>query len=151
MKIIGFRSGTKSVRFAILEQGTEGIKCINLDTENELKVPTKISNIEDQIEWMSTEVERIFRQNPDIVKIMIKSPEFTGSDTTAKRITNFFDAILLLNAKKFNKPVDTKLYSQIGVKRANVKAKAESVCGITSKRWDEQIADAICIAHIGFK
>lgn len=151
MKIIGFRSGTKNIRFAILEQSAQDIKCINLDTENEIKIPVNILNIADQIEWMNTEVERIFRQNPDIVKAMIKSPEFIGSDSTAKRTTNYFDAILLLNAKKFNKQVDTKIYSQIGVKRASVKAKAESVCGVTSKKWDEQIADAICIAHTEFK
>ncbi|ERS03628.1 hypothetical protein Q674_08490 [Acinetobacter sp. COS3] len=151
MKIIGFRSGTKSIRFAILEQSAQEIKCINLDTENEIKIPANISNVADQIEWMNEEIERIFRQNPDIVKAMIKSPEFTNSDTTAKRTTNYFDSILLLNAKKFKKQVSTKLYKQIGVKRVDVKTRAESLCGVTSKKWDEQIADAICVANIGFQ
>lgn len=151
MKIIGFRSGTKGLRFAILEQTSNGIECINLGSENELKIPTNITNIEDQILWINDEVERIFRQNPDIVKVMIKSPEFTPTDTLNKRTTNYFDAVLLLNAKKFDKPVFAKFYSQIGVKRASVKEKVEALYGATSKKWDEQVADAIFIAHFGYK
>lgn len=151
MKIIGFRSSTKGLRFAILERTSNGIECTNLGSENELKIPTNISSFEDQIHWMNEEIERIFRQNPDIDKAVIKSPEYFGSDSITKRITNYFDALIFLNAKKFNKPVDAKIYKQIGVKRTGVKAKAESVCGVTSKKWDEQIADAICIAHTEFK
>ncbi len=150
MKIIGFRSGIKGIRFAILEQTSQGITCINLDTENELKIPTNFSNIEDQVEWVNSEIERIFRQNPEIERVMIKSPEFTPKDSLTKRATNYFDAILLLNAKRFSKLVETKLYSQIGVKRVDVKTKAESLYGVTLKKWDEQMADAILIAHLGF-
>ncbi|TCB60325.1 hypothetical protein [Acinetobacter terrae] len=150
MKVIGFRSGSKSIRFAILEKNGENISLINSDKENELKIPITIKSEEDQIDWVYCEIERILRQNSNTDKIVVKMAEFTRSDTKVKRLISYFDAVILLNAKKANKEVTTKLYSQIGIKRMDVKEKSEAICGKTKQKWDEQIADAIYVAYSEF-
>lgn len=151
MKVIGFRAGNKSIRFALLESNTDGAIFLNVDKENELKIPVALKAEDEQIEWVNSEVERILRQNSDIDKILVKTAEFTRSDTKAKRLISYFDAVILLNAKKANKTIETKLYSQIGVKRTEVKERAESICGKTKQKWDEQIADAVCVAFSEIK
>ena len=78
--------------------------------------------------------------------VAIKTSEYARSDTKSTRLASYLDAAVLLAAKDANIPVRTRLYSQIGAKRIDVKERAESKVGVTNKYWNEQVADAIMVA-----
>lgn len=150
LKILGVRCGNKSIRFALLEKNGDVITFLNANTEHELKIPRTMTDENDQIVWVSGEVERILRQNTDISKVCIKTAEFGRSETKTNRLIAYFDALVILASMKSNKAINTKLYTQIGVKRVDVKVRAEQLVGRTDTAWNEQIADAVCVAYSEF-
>jgi hypothetical protein len=144
MQIIGIRASVQEVRYAILDKTADGnIIFINKDDEHRLKYPATIQSIEDKLNWVKQEFERIFRQHPSIEKIMMKMNEYTGSETGAKREVAYVDAVILLLAAEKNTPVERKLYSQTGTTANQTKEHAESRVGKTEKYWNTTIADAI--------
>ena len=146
MKVLGIRTAPKQLRFALLEIDGDNIDFINKSTENLIKVPAGVKEVEDILHWQKSEIDRILRQNPDINLIAVKTSEYARSDTKSTRLASYLDAAVLLASKDANIPVCTRIYSQIGAKRANVKKHAESKVGATDKYWNEQIADAIIVA-----
>ncbi|MCP5220753.1 MAG: hypothetical protein H6944_03600 [Zoogloeaceae bacterium] len=146
MKVLGIRTAPKQLRFALLEIDGDNIDFINKSTENLIKVPAGVKEVEDILHWQKSEIDRILRQNPDINLIAVKTSEYARSDTKSTRLASYLDAAVLLASKDANIPVCTRIYSQIGAKRANVKEHAESKVGATDKYWNEQIADAIIVA-----
>jgi len=146
MKVIGIRTAPKQLRFALLEFDEVNIIFLNQNSENLIKVPAGVNEAEDIIHWQKSEVDRILRQNKDIDLVAIKTSEYARSDTKSTRLASYLDAAVLLASKDANIPVCTRLYSQIGAKRTDVKDKAESIVGVTNKYWNEQIADAIMVA-----
>lgn len=146
MKVLGVRTAPKQLRFALLEVDRKTITFLNQDAENLIKVPAGVAEVQDIVHWQKSEMDRILRQNPDIDLVAIKTSEYSRSDTKSTRLASYLDAAVLLAAKDAHIPVCTRLYSQIGAKRADVKERAESRVGATSKYWNEQIADAIMVA-----
>lgn len=146
MKILGIRTAPKQLRFALVEISDDTVSLLNHDSENLIKVPVGVTEPEDIVHWQKSEVDRILRQNQDIAFVAIKMSEYARSDTKATRLASYLDAAVLLAAKDAHKPVYSKLYSQIGAKRSNVKECAEARVGSTSKYWNEQMADAIMVA-----
>ncbi len=146
MKVLGIRTAPKQLRFALLVVDGGNIDFLNQNTEHLIKVPAGVTEVEDIVHWQKSEIDRILRQNQDIDLVAIKTSEYARSDTKSTRLASYLDAAVLLASKDANIPVCTRLYSQIGAKRANVKERAESRVGSTDKYWNEQIADAIMVA-----
>ena len=146
MKILGIRTAPKQLRFALLEIDGTDVSFLNQEAENLIKVPVGVTEPEDVVHWQKSEVDRILRQNQDIALVAIKTSEYARSDTKSTRLASYLDAAVLLAAKDAHKPVCTRIYSQIGAKRSNVKERAEARVGSTSKYWNEQIADAVMVA-----
>lgn len=147
MKVLGLRASSSEIRYAILEKTSNEILFINQATENRMVYPANMDNIELKLKWTRDEINRVIRQNPDISKISIKTNEYAGSETSAKRETIYTDAIFLLVAAENNIQVVRKLYSQIGASSKNVKEKAEAKVGRTDKYWNSTMADAIACAY----
>ncbi|WP_228608307.1 hypothetical protein [Xanthomonas arboricola] len=146
MKILGVRTAPKKLRFALLEVNGKVISFLNQSTESLIKVPAGVAEAQDIIHWQKSEIDRILRQNPGIDLIAVKTNEYARSETKSTRLASYLDAATLLAAKDADIPVCTRLYSQIGAKRADVKERAESRFGATDKYWNEQMADAIMVA-----
>lgn len=146
MKILGVRTAPKQLRFALIEVNGNAVDFLNRDNEHLIKVPAGVTEVQDIIHWQKSELDRILRQNPDIDLVAIKTSEYSRSDTKSTRLASYLDAAVLLAAKDAHIQVCTRLYSQIGAKRANVKERAELRVGATDKYWNEQIADAIMVA-----
>lgn len=146
MKVLGIRTAPKQLRFALLKINGADIDFLNQNTENLIKVPAGITEVEDILHWQKSEIDRILRQNLDVDLVAIKTSEYARSDTKSTRLASYLDAAVLLASKDADIPVCTRLYSQIGAKRADVKERAESRVGATDKYWNEQIADAIMVA-----
>jgi hypothetical protein len=146
MKVLGIRTAPKQLRFALLESDGTNIVFLNQNAEHIIKVPAGVTEVEDILHWQKSEVDRILRQNQDIDLVAIKTSEYARSDTKSTRLASYLDAAVLLASKDANIPVCTRLYSQIGAKRTDVKGRAESKVGSTDKYWNEQIADAIMVA-----
>lgn len=146
MKVLGIRTAPKQLRFALLDiDGTE-VDFLNQNSENLIKVPAGVTEVEDIVHWQKSEIDRILRQNRDIELIAIKTNEYARSDTKSTRLASYLDAVVLLAAKEAHIPVCTRLYSQIGAKRTNIKERAADRIGATDKYWNEQIADAVMVA-----
>lgn len=146
MKILGVRTAPGQLRYALVAKENDELILINSESESQIKVPAGIDEYSDMLAWQKDEVDRILRQNPDILKVVIKIGEYGRSDTKSNRLGSYFDAAVILAAKEANIKVESKLYSQLGTKRAQVKEHAESRVGKTTKYWNEQIGDAIIAA-----
>ncbi|MDA8335422.1 MAG: hypothetical protein M0Z41_10625 [Peptococcaceae bacterium] len=147
MKVLGLRASSSEIRYAILEKTETGILFLNRNTEHRTVYPANISNIESKLKWAYDEVSRIVRQNPDMCKIAVKTNEFAGSETAAKRETIYIDAMFLLVAADNSIEVVRRLYSQIGASSSDIKDKAEACAGRTDKYWNTTMADAIICAY----
>ena len=91
MTVIGFRVSTKEIRYAVLEKRDNSIAFLNKDSENLIKFPTSIINIEDKLYWAKSEIDRILRINSTIKKIYLKTNEFNGNENSSKRETTYID------------------------------------------------------------
>jgi hypothetical protein len=144
MQVLGIRASAQEIRYAILEKDSSGqVKFVNIEGEHRLKYPSTILEIGDKLLWIKQEFERIFRQNPRIEKTILKTNEFAGSETNAKRETSYIDAIILSLCAEKNIPVLKKLYSQIGTTSKKTKEHAEMRVGRTDKYWNGSVADAV--------
>lgn len=146
MKVLGIRTAPKQLRFALLDFYGNSIDFLNQNSEHIIKVPAGVTEVEDIIHWQKSEVDRILRQNQGVDLVAIKTSEYARRDTKSTRLASYLDAAVMLASKDVNIPVCTRLYSQIGANRTNVKERAESKVGSTDKYWNEQIADAIMVA-----
>jgi hypothetical protein len=151
MKVLGFRGNPKAPRYAVLSY--DGTTCTleNANSDNKLKVPASISEDADseRLGWIYAEIVRILEAHPDIAKVMIKTNEFTQSDTKPKRKSAYIDAAVILAAAHKNVPVQALVYSQMGATKATTKERAETRVGKTDKYWDDGMADAINVAWLG--
>lgn len=151
MSIIGLRASAQEIRYAILDTDDSGnVMFANRDSENRIKYPATIEKVEDKLQWVKSEIDRILRVNPAIERIYIKTNEY-GIETAAKRETTYIDSIFLLSAKEHNIPVEKKLNSQIASTASKAKEYAESRVGRTDKYWNNTMADAILVAYWGLK
>ena len=152
MCIMGLRASAQEIRYAILENDENGnIVFKNKDTENRIKYPVSLDQIEDKLQWVKTEIDRIIRINPDIEKIFVKVNEYTGNESSAKRLAAYIDAIFFLSAKENNICIESKLNSQIASTSEKSMQLAETRVGKTDKYWNKTIADAILAAYWGVK
>lgn len=148
MKVLGLRASAAEVRYALLEKNYNNeIVFINQHTENKLVWPATTSTVEEKLVWIKAELVRILRQNNNIEKIAIKTNEFAGTETRAKRETTYIDAIFILVAAEHNISVVKKLNNQIGSTSQKCKELAENCTGRTEKYWNTTIADAILVAY----
>lgn len=151
MSIIGLRASAQEIRYAILNTDDSGnVVFANKDSENRIKYPATIEKVEDKLQWVKSEIDRILRVNPAIERVYIKTNEY-GTETAAKRETTYIDSIFLLSAKEHNIPVEKKLNSQIASTASKAKEYAESRVGRTDKYWNNTMADAILVAYWGLK
>lgn len=102
MKVIGIRTAPKQLRFALLEFDEVNILFLNQNSENIIKVPAGVNEVEDIIHWQKSEVDRILRQNKDIDLVAIKTSEYARSDTKSTRLASYLDAAVLLASKDAN-------------------------------------------------
>jgi hypothetical protein len=150
MKILGIRTSPSTVRYAILEWDGEVARFINTNGENKLDFPSGFDEVGKKLDWLYKELERIFRQTPNIDRIVIKASEYgRGGETAASRQAAYFDAIVYMSAAQRAIPCTSVLYRSIGTRRADVKTYAEEHVGPSSSHWNEQMADAIAAAWSG--
>ena len=150
MAVLGLRSSSQEIRFAILEKDeNNSIVFINKETENRLKYPATIKSIDDKLYWVKSEIDRILRINSAIDKILVKMNEYSGYESATKRETTYIDAIFLLCAREHNISIERKLNSQIASSSAKAKEFAEQRVGKTDKYWNNAMADAIVAAYWG--
>lgn len=146
MKILGIRTSSTCVRYAILEITSDNINFVNRTTENKLKFPAEIQeNIGGKLAWLYTEIEDILRQNK-ILKIIIKPNEYGQREKAPLREGTHFDSVVILLAAQKSIPCQIKLNKSIGINSKNVKSFAESSVEATPKYWDEQMATAVSAA-----
>lgn len=145
---MGIRASAQEVRYAILDKKADkSIEFINRTSENRLKYPANMDSIEEKLYWVESEIDRILRQNDAINKIIIKTNEYTGTESSAKRETTYVDAIIMLSAYEHGLSVVRRLNSQIGSTAAKAKEYAENRVGKTDHYWNNTIADAILAAY----
>ncbi len=149
MKILGIRTAPTQLRYALIEVDDGDCTLLNTNSESLIKVPAGMNDFSEMLSWQKAEIDRIIRQNQDVGKIVLKIGEYGRSDTKSSRLAAYFDAVVILAAKGADILVETKIYNQLGTKRAQVKVHAEDRVGRTDKYWNEQIADAIIAAWSG--
>lgn len=149
MSIMGLRASAQEIRYAILEKEVnEQVIFSNRNSENRIKYPANIQSVDEKLEWVKKEIDRILRIHPQIEKIYIKTNEY-GNESTVRRETTYVDAIFLLTAKEHNIEVERKLNSQISSTATKAKELAESRIGRTEKYWNNTMADAVLVAYWG--
>ncbi|MEL6492630.1 MAG: hypothetical protein AAFQ95_21995 [Cyanobacteria bacterium J06621_3] len=147
MKILGIRNAPQQLRYAItLWDGNKAV-LLNSDGENLLKVPASINtDLPKKLHWFSQELNRILRQNEDVSCIALKSNEYGPKrESSTSRVAAYFDGVVYLIAGQHNLPIHSKLYRQIGTKRAEVVNFAEDKVGSAKSNWNIQMADAVAI------
>lgn len=149
MKVLGFRADPSAPRYAIVQSNGGAFALDNADGENRLTYPANISTQCEKVTWLYREIERVFRDNPGIARVVIKTNEYTQSDTKAKRESAYAEAMLLLYCAQHQIPVETKIYTSLGTKSGDVKTHAEARVGRTAKYWDAKMADAVVAAWSG--
>lgn len=149
MTVLGLRASTKEIRYVLLDKDDSGnIIFVNRSEENRIKYPANIDQVEEKLEWVKSEIDRILRINSSIERIIIKTNEY-GRETSATRETTYIDAMFMLAAKEKGIPVVRKLNSQIGSTSAKARELAETSVGRTEKYWNNTIADAVLVAYWG--
>lgn len=149
MKVLGFRADPSAPRYAIVEAVGNNFMLLNADAESRLVYPASVSTSSEKVAWLYRELERIFRDHSDIARVVIKTNEYTQSDSKAKRESAYAEAMMLLYCTKRQISVDTKIYTSLGTKSGDVKAHAEQRVARTSKYWDAKMADAVVAAWSG--
>ena len=148
MKILGIRTSSTSIRYALLKKDEEGnIYFLNNDTENCLLYPRSLTSIGDKLNWVRLEIDRIINQNKDLDKIVIKINEYTFNDSKSKRENSYVDGIVIETGSEHSIPVELKLYNQISACSKDALRLAETRVGKTTTKWNKTIADAILAAY----
>lgn len=147
MQILGIRTAPSCVRYVILEWDGHAGRLINASSEHKLNFPADKTTTEAKIHWLREEFIRILRQNPQIVRIALKTKEYgPRPESAASREAAYYDAAVLIVAGEKALPVNMFLYSNMGTKRAEVEDFAEASVSRIEPYWNEQIADAIAAA-----
>lgn len=149
MKVFGFRSDPTGPRYAIVVNDGVSISLANADGETRLSYPANVSSSAEKASWLYREIERLFRDHPDTACVVVKTNEYTQSDSKAKRESAYAEAMLLLYCAQHNVQVEIKIYTSLGTKSADVKTHAETRVGRTSKYWDAKMADAVVAGWSG--
>lgn len=149
LKLLGIRTAPTQLRYALINVNEGECSLMNANSESLIKVPAGMSDFSEMLSWQKSEIDRIIRQNQNVEKIVLKIGEYGRSDTKSSRLAAYFDAVVILAAREADISLETKIYNQLGTKRAQVKGHAEDRVGRTEKYWNEQIADAIIAAWSG--
>lgn len=149
MKVLGFRADPSGPRYAIVLYDGAAFTLANAAGETRLSFPANVTSGVEKAGWLYREVERVFRDNPGIARVVIKTNEYTQSDSKAKRESAYAEAMLLLYCAQHHIPVEIKIYTSLGTKSADVKTHAEARVGRTAKYWDAKMADAVVAAWSG--
>lgn len=147
MQILGIRTASSCVRYAIIEWDGQTATLLNAAMENKLDYPTNCQEISQKLQWLHSELKRIYRKWPDIAKVAIKMNQF-GTEKMANRFSTHMDGVVMLSAMQSGKSVSTFLYPNIqkGMSSKKVQAFAESNVGRSDKYWNLQMADAVAVA-----
>ena len=150
MQILGIRTSTSTIRYAIVEWDGQTASLVNAATENKLDFPADRQEIPQKLQWLYSELERIYRIYPDISKVAIKMNQF-GTEKLANRFSTHMDGVVMLSAMQNGKSVNTFLYANIqqGMSSKKVQAFAEANVGRSDKYWNAQMADAVAAAWNG--
>lgn len=149
MTVLGFRADPSAPRYALVRKDGAGFVLVNGDAETKLSYPASVSSAVDKTGWLYREIERIFRDNPGITRVVIKTNEYTQSDSKAKRESAYAEAMLLLYCAQHQVPIDVKSYASLGTNSGSVKEHAEARVARTAKYWDAKMADAVIAAWNG--
>lgn len=149
MKVLGFRADPTGPRYAIVVNDAGAFSLANANGETRLSYPANVTSPAEKAGWLYREIERIFREHSDIARVVIKTNEYTQSDSKAKRESAYAEAMLLLYCMQHQVPVEIKIYTSLGTKSGDVKAHAEARVGRTSKYWDAKMADAVVAGWSG--
>lgn len=147
--ILGFRSDPATPRYALVDSTANPLLLINAADESRLCFPAECNEDVAKITWLYREFERIFHVNPGIGRVVIKKGEFTQGDNSAKRMSSYQEAALLLYCGLHNKPVASKLYASLGTNSGSVVAHAVARVGQTTRYWNSKMADAVVAAWWG--
>lgn len=146
MTVLGFRSDPSTPRYALVRKDASAVVFANADGETRLVYPANVASVAEKAVWLYREVERIFRDTPGISHAVIKTNEYTQSDSKAKRESSYAEAMLLLYCAQHQIPVEVKTYGSLGTNSGSVKEHAEVRVGRSSKYWDGKMADAVVAA-----
>ena len=146
MTVLGFRSDPATPRYALVRKDATALVLVNADGETRLSYPANVTSAAEKSGWLYREIERIFRDNPDISHVVIKTNEYTQSDSKAKRESSYAEAMLLLYCAQHEVPVEIKTYASLGTNSGSVKENAEARVGRSSKFWVGIMAVAVVAA-----
>jgi hypothetical protein len=149
MRVLGFRADPSAPRYAIVDEQSGNLTLANANSESRLIYPASVSTPAEKVAWLYREIERVFRDNPGIDRVVIKTNEYTQSDMKAKRESAYAEAMLFLYCAQHRTPVEAKIYASLGTRSGDVKAHAEQRVGRTPKYWDAKMADAVVAAWSG--
>jgi hypothetical protein len=144
MQILGIRTASKCVRYAVVNWDGQDGTLVNDSDESRLNFPATMEEIADKLLWLKAELERIFRKYPDINHVAIKMNQF-GTEKMANRYSTHMDGAVMLASKMEGKPVSTLIYANIekGMSSKKIQDFSENKVGRSSKYWNAQMADAI--------
>lgn len=149
MTVFGFRADPSAPRYAVVDGNDSSFSLHNADGESRLVYPATVSTPSEKAAWLYREIERVFREHSGIARVVIKTNEYTQSDSKAKRESAYAEAMMLLYCAQHQIPVDVKIYGSLGTKSGDVKTHAEQRVGRTTKYWDTKMADAVVAAWYG--
>ena len=146
MKVLGIRVNPKKTRIAIVVREAKKYIMISSHVDSRLTYPADLKRIEHRVDWLFREMNRLHHDHPDIDRVCIKTNEYAGQDTKAKRETAYLEAATMLYWRQQSIPVSAKTYKSLATRSADAKKHAESRVGRTDKLWDTQMADAVIAA-----
>lgn len=151
MIVLGIRNYSDGFRYCLLKKDSNGIICLNLNSENRVLIPKGYDDNQMLI-WYQDEIKRVLDTNDRIDRVAIKHNENMRADcyTNLKKVM-FMDCIVTLEVTKRAIPINSYVYNQILVNSKNVSDKAENLVGRSLKYWDSKFADAIMAANKEFK
>jgi hypothetical protein len=150
-RVLGFRADPTAPRYAIVQSDGGIFTLVNATSESRLIYPATLSTPAQKMAWLYRELERVFRDHTGIGSVVIKTNEYTQSDTKAKRESAYAEAMPLLYCEQKRIPVETKIYASLSTRSADVMAHAEARVGRTSMYWDTKMADAVVAAWSGVR
>jgi Holliday junction resolvasome RuvABC endonuclease subunit len=108
MQILGIRTASTCVRYAIVEWDGQTASLVNSAAENKLDFPADCQDIPQKLQWLYSELERLYRMYPDISKVAIKMNQF-GTEKMANRFSTHMDGVVMLSALQNGKTGHTFL------------------------------------------
>ena len=138
MIVLGFRADPTQPRYSLVRKDGEALILNNADGETRLSYPANVASATNKTVWMFREIERIFRGNPGISRVVIKTNEYAQSDSKAKRESAYAEAMLLLYCAQHQISVEIKIYASLSTNNKTVKEHAEQRVGRTSKYWAQK-------------